>query len=280
MKQQTVLITGTSSGFGLLAAVALAKQGHYVVATMRDVSRAETLRQAMQRAGVTERQYEVVQLDVTDHAEVQSRVDEVLVRTGHIDVLINNAGYAQGGLAEELPLEKLRAQFETNFFGAVAVTQAVLPAMRERRSGKIINISSVSGRIGFPALSAYVASKHALEGFSESLRLELLPFGVHVVLVEPASFKTDIWGKGAVDVQMDTTSPYYDYMSKIRAEIQSSGESAADPSPVIDLLVRLVHTEHPRLRYLVGRGTTAIMVLKAVLPSKWLDWFVLRKFGS
>lgn len=208
------LVTGASSGFGLLVSVALAREGYQVVASMRNMQNKEMLTTVASEAGVYDR-IEVISLDVTDFATVESVVNDVTNRYGRIDVLVNNAGFAVGGFVEELSIEEWERQFATNFFGLVAVTKAVLPIMRTQRSGKIINISSISGRVGFPAMGPYVASKFAVEGFSESLRLEMLPYGVHVVLIEPGSFKTNIWSKGLQGVSVRSDSPYAKEMKTI-----------------------------------------------------------------
>lgn len=193
--RKVAFITGCSSGFGLSFSIGLAKEGYDVIATVREMSRANALKEAAIKAGV-EKQLFLYEMDVTNPEQVQKTVEKGLAQLGRFDVLINNAGFASGGFTEELPLEEWRRQFETNFFGVVSVTRAVLPTMRKQGSGKIINISSVSGKFGFPTLGPYVASKFALEGFSESLRLEMRPFGIDVILVEPGAYQTDIWQKG------------------------------------------------------------------------------------
>jgi NAD(P)-dependent dehydrogenase (short-subunit alcohol dehydrogenase family) len=189
MTQKTAIVTGSSSGFGLLTAIELALKGFTVIATMRDVNKAQPLLELAKENRV-ENFIHVLPLDVTSTESILLFRDK-LENYPSIDVLVNNAGYALGGFSEELLIEDYRLQFETNFFGLIAVTQTVLPLMRAKKQGRIINMSSISGRIGFPGLSAYVASKHALEGYSESLRLELKPFGIDVSLIEPRSLSLD-----------------------------------------------------------------------------------------
>lgn len=189
---KVVLITGTSSGFGLLASAALARKGCHVIATMRNLDKKDRLLEATEN--VKDR-ITVMKLDITNHDEIEQVVESVMGKYGTIDVLVNNAGYAQGGFVEEIEMEKWREQLETNFFGTLAMTKAEVPHMRERGQGTIINVSSISGRMAMPGLAPYSASKFALEGFSESLRFELLPLGIHVVLVEPGSYKTPICRK-------------------------------------------------------------------------------------
>ncbi len=182
------VITGTSSGFGLLAAIELARRGLRVFASMRDLGKSATLDAAAREAGVG---LEKIALDVTSESSIAAAVREVHDRAGRLDVLVNNAGFGMGGAFEDLSMAELREQFETNFFGTCAVTKAVLPGMRERKSGRVVNVSSISGLVGAPGTSAYCASKFALEGWSESLRHELRPFGVRIVLVEPGTYRTE-----------------------------------------------------------------------------------------
>lgn len=175
----------------------------------------------------------VQQLDVTDQNSIHN-FQLFLKEINRIDLLINNAGYANGGFVEEIQVDEYRKQFETNLFGAISITQLVLPYMRKQRSGKIINISSISGQVGFPGLSPYVSSKYALEGWSESLRLELKPFGIDVALIEPGSYNTNIWevGKQLAENQSDTTSPYKEYMDKIQKHINSGSDTFGNPIDV------------------------------------------------
>ncbi len=182
---KTAIVTGSSSGFGELIAIELARSGFKVIATMRNLNKKEHLLKLAAAENVIDK-ITVFPLDVTMQESVE-KFKGFVQSLVSVDVLVNNAGYAQGGFSEELTVDEYRSQFETNFFGVIAVTQAVLPVMRRQGSGKIINMSSISGRFGFPGLSPYVSSKHALEGYSESLRLELKPFGIDVILIEPGS---------------------------------------------------------------------------------------------
>src|SRR5450432_2547826 len=189
-ERPVTLITGCSSGIGLLCAIELARAGFRVFATMRNVARRAALDKAAAAAGV---ELTVLPLDVTIPASVAAAVADVRAQAGDIDVLVNNAGIAIAGFAEDLSLAELREQMETSFFGLVTATQAVLPQMRQRHSGRIINISSISGRLALPGLAAYCAAKFAVEGYSEALRFELAPHGVLVSLVEPGCFKTELY---------------------------------------------------------------------------------------
>lgn len=276
-EKEVVLITGTSSGFGLLTSIALAQKGYLVLATMRDLSRKAELLHRAEQEGVAE-QIKLFALDVTDEEQIGEVVERVTQEYGRIDVLINNAGYAQGGYIEELPLDKWKEQFETNFFGAIRVTQAILPLMRQQKKGKIINISSISGLISFPSLAPYASSKFAVEAFSEALRLEMLPYGIYVTLIEPASFQTGIWQRGlqSVGVKQDT-SVYQQEMEQLTRIIQSTGESAPDPDPVIRTITKVVQVPAPKLRYPVGKGILLTIWLKKLLPWSWIEKVILHQ---
>jgi NAD(P)-dependent dehydrogenase (short-subunit alcohol dehydrogenase family) len=192
-------------------------------------------------------------------------------------VLVNNAGVAIGGFSEELSLEDYRRQFETNFFGVIAMTNAVLPIMRAKKQGRIINMSSISGRIGFPGLSAYSASKHALEGYSESLRLEVRPFGIDVSLIEPGSYQTNIWT--SVDqLENNQNSPYTFYMESLLKEINNGKADYGDPSDVAKLTAQIACTTGtPDLRYPIGKGVKTNLFLKKTLPWKLLESAILKR---
>lgn len=269
------LITGTSSGFGMLTAITLAKQGYLVVATMRDLSRREALAKLAEQAGLAER-LQYVQLDVTDAESVQKAVGSALHNNGRIDMLVNNAGFAVGGFIEEVSMEDWRRQMETNLFGLIAVTRAVLPVMREQKQGLIINLSSVSGLSGFPGYAPYAASKFAVEGFTESLRHEMSSFGVRVVLVEPGSYRTPIWNKGLGEIHRSEDSPYKHKLDAVLRYSQHASETAPDPQEVADLIGRIARMRAPRLRYALGKGSRVLILGKAVLPWKWLERIIAR----
>ncbi|TKH87269.1 SDR family oxidoreductase, partial [Bacillus cereus] len=224
MNKKIAIITGASSGFGLLTTLELAKKDYLVIATMRNLEKQVNLLSQAAQLNL-QQNIKIQQLDVTDQNSIHN-FQLFLKEIQKVDLLVNNAGYANGGFVEEIPVEEYRKQFETNLFGAISITQLVLPYMRKQRSGKIINISSISGQVGFPGLSPYVSSKYALEGWSESLRLEVKPFGIDVALIEPGSYNTNIWevGKQLAENQSDTTSPYKEYMDKIQKHINSGSD--------------------------------------------------------
>jgi NAD(P)-dependent dehydrogenase (short-subunit alcohol dehydrogenase family) len=270
MPDKVALITGSSSGFGLLTSIELAKAGFRVVATMRDLGRRDRLDQAVTAAGVAS-QIGIRALDVTNFQALPAFVDAVVRDHGRLDVLVNNAGFAVAGFAEDIKLDELRYQFETNFFGAVAMTKAVLPTMRRQHSGHIIMISSIGGLQGAVTVSSYSASKHALEGWSESLRLEVKALGIKVVLVEPGAFLTDIWTRGAVMGEKATqeTSPNIQRSLRMRDRIQTLPKR--DPIEVARLIVSIALDPDPKLRYLVGRDAKMQLAMKRILPWKWYE---------
>lgn len=193
-----------------------------------------------------------------------------------IDILVNNAGIAVGGYVEDVTITDWRLQFETNFFGLIALTQAVLPMMRSQNSGKIINISSISGRLGFPGYAAYAASKFAVEGFSESLRHEMLPFGIYVVLVEPGAYKTEIWEKGFNTMRTSPESVYRTQLEAVLRYSQKAAETAPNPQDIANLIVKVTKNVHPKLRYPLGKGARLTLWSKALLPWKWFEWMIKK----
>lgn len=264
------LVTGSSSGFGFLTAIELIKAGYYVIASMRNLHKADPLLAEVKKLDKQDH-VEIIQMDVTDSDAIQRmrrRIEEI----GRIDLLVNNAGFALGGFAEEVSNAELRKQFDTNFFGLVEVTQNIIPLMRERGSGRIINISSISGLIGFPALSSYVASKYALEGYSESLRLELKPFNIDVILIEPGSFKTNIWTLGRVNAEqsLSANSPYLSLRERIEQLLRSGQDRFGEPIDVAKLIVKVATVKRPRLRYPIGKGVKMQIQLKRLLS--WKSW--------
>ncbi len=268
MPEKIALVTGASSGFGLLTSIELAKAGFRVVATMRDLGRRERLDRAV-TAGEAAAKVDVRQLDVTKFDTIPGFVDGVVRDYGRLDALVNNAGFAVAGFAEDIKLDELRLQFETNFFGAVAMTKAALPTMRRQHSGHIIQLSSIAGLHGPVTVSSYSASKHALEGWSESLRMEVNSLGIKVSLVEPGAFQTDIWTRGAVMGEQTTkqTSPNIQRSLRMRSRVEKLPK--ADPIVVARIIVEIAQDPNPKLRYLVGRDAKIQLALKRILPWKW-----------
>ncbi|MGG0456338.1 oxidoreductase [Bacillus mycoides] len=278
MNKKIAVITGASSGFGLLTTLELAKKDYLVIATMRNLEKQVDLISQATKLNL-QQNIKVQQLDVTDQSSIHN-FQLFLKDMNRVDLLINNAGYATGGFVEEIPVEEYRKQFETNLFGAISITQLVLPYMRKQKSGKIINISSISGQVGFPGLSPYVSSKYALEGWSESLRLEVKPFGIDVALLEPGSYNTNIWevGKQLAENQSDTTSPYKEYMDKIQKHINSGSNTFGNPIDVANKIVEIAEAKRTTLRYPIGKGVKFMILAKKIFPWRLWEVLVLRSF--
>jgi NAD(P)-dependent dehydrogenase (short-subunit alcohol dehydrogenase family) len=262
MGNRVALVTGVSSGIGNATAKALAARGWRVFGTVR--SKASAVPSGVER----------VLLDVRDGASIDAGVREVLAKAGRIDLLVNNAGGAVTGAIEETPLAQAQELFDVNFFGAVRVTQAVLPAMRAQKSGRIVFISSVVGLVPAPFMGFYAASKHALEGFAESLDHETRTLGVRMVLVEPGWTRTHIGDNGTAAAQ-----PLDDYAAardRARAGLRASVEAGDDPSVVAEAVLQAATVQTPRLRYPVGKGVGMLARLRRYLPARVFDG-ALRK---
>ena len=257
----------------------MAKAGFRVVATMRNLERRARLDEAIAKANVGAA-VEVRRLDVNAIDSLPAAVAGIMRDHGQIDVLVNNAGFVMAGFAEDLRLEEVRAQFETNFFGAVALTLAVLPQMRLRKAGYIIMVSSASGLSGQPVASSYSASKFALEGWSECLRLETAALGIRVVLIEPGAYESDIWEKN-LRIGQDAAghrSPNYQRIQRY-AEFIRTKVKKRDASEVARVIVRVAQDPEPRLRYVVGQHVHLQRLLRACLPWKTYEAMLRRISG-
>lgn len=266
-EDKVAVVTGSSSGIGLLTAVELALNGHRVVATMRNLENRGRLEEAAHKAGVRDR-LDLRRLDITEFDSLPGAVDAIVRDHGRVDVLVNNAGFSVAGFAEDMTLDELRHQLETNFFGNVAMTKAVLPVMRAQKSGHIITVTSVAGRLGQPLLSAYCASKYALEGWSESVRIEVHSLGIRVVLVEPGSYDTDIWTRNVKVAAgaLDPASPNKERSQRFAEFVKSSAKHRRDAREVARLIVRIARDPNPKLRYLIGTDAKLQVWLKRVVP--------------
>jgi NAD(P)-dependent dehydrogenase (short-subunit alcohol dehydrogenase family) len=250
------LITGTSSGIGLATAVTLARRGHKVIATMRNLQGATELQKIIstEQLPIT-----VADLDVNDDSSVERSIGRALAENGRIDVLVNNAGLGLGGSVEELPLEVFREVMETNYFGPLRCIKAVLPSMRERRQGCIVNVTSISGRIALPPQAAYASSKWAFEALSECLAQEMRTFNVRVAIVEPGVVATPIFGKAR---PLPTDSPY-PHARRQRALIAASLARPTSPYVVGEKICQIVDSDSWQLRYPVGPDAEPVLKWRA-----------------
>lgn len=249
--QKVAVVTGSSSGIGYEISLILARNGFLTYATMRNPEKGANLKSVAEKENLSIR---VVQLDVTNDNSIAKAVQTVLNEAGRIDVLVNNAGYGLMGAFEDLAIDEIKSQYETNVFGLIRTTQAVLPAMRRQRSGTIVNISSGAGRFGYPAASAYVSTKFAVEGLSESLLFEVEPFGIRVVLIEPGMISTNFFS--SVAMAKKSLSPDSAYSQMTKAMEETAGklmQNASSPELVARIVLGAVTSKNPKLRYQAGK---------------------------
>lgn len=256
--QKVALVTGSSNGIGLETALALAREGYHTYASMRDTKKAAELLNSAKKEGL---ELSIIQLDVDREESVKSAISQIMSEKQRIDVLVNNAGYGIFGCLEDLTLDEMRQQFETNFFAIARLIQTVSPIMRKQQSGTIVNISSVAGRIGFPGTPAYISSKFALEGLSECLRYELSPFGINVIIIEPGVIKTNFFNAMRMPGSQKPDSPYKEITNKVIGGIKMMAEMGTPPKEVADVIIKAIKEKNPLPRYPVGND--AIMFLEA-----------------
>jgi NAD(P)-dependent dehydrogenase (short-subunit alcohol dehydrogenase family) len=278
MADETVaVVTGSSSGIGLLTVVELALSGCRVVATMRNLDNRGRLEEAAQKAGVRDR-LDLRRLDITEFDSLPGAVDAIVRDYGRIDVLVNNAGFSSAGFGEDMQLAEIRDQLETNFFGNVAMTKAVLPLMRKQKSGHIIQVSSVTGRAAPPMIGGYAASKFALEGWSEAVRIEVHSLGIRVVLVEPGSYDTDIWTRNVKlsAGALDPASPNRERSQRFSEFVKNTAKNRRDAREVAKLIVRIARDPNPKLRYLIGADAKMQVWLRRILPWRTYERMIAK----
>jgi len=276
---QTILITGCSSGFGLLMAARLASKGHQVIATMRNLDKKDDLCNEVNRRGGI---INILPLDVINPNSVKEVILKITKKFGFIDVLINNAGYGIGGFFEDLTDEEIRQQMETNFFGAQNVTRAVIPFMRQRQRGRIINISSVAGFSTSPAFGAYNTSKWALEAFSESLHYELKLFGIDVLLIQPGTYKTEIFYKNSRYAKNfdNPDSPYFTVSQKLKKRTMDYvSKCKKDPEKIAILAEKLINAKNPPFRNIPDIEGRILYFLRKFLPFRVYRWIIRTALG-
>lgn len=273
-----ILISGASTGIGKATAIDLAGHGHTVWAGVRSQSSFDEL------SRLNVRGLQPIILDVCSEKSIIAAVGRIQKESGLLHALINNAGIGVGGPIEAVPLNKWREQFETNVFGVVRLTQECLPLLRQSK-GRIVNISSIAGRVASPFLGPYAASKFALEALSDSLRRELKPFGIKVSLIEPGPIKTPIWKKSLASSQLsqgkefdpEILAIYEQPLKKFSAEIEKAAQNAAPVELVVNVIRHAISSPKPRLRYPVGPGIAAAWWLTRFMPDKWTDRLMSKR---
>jgi short-subunit dehydrogenase len=270
-----VLITGATAGIGRTTALHLAKEGHHVIATGRKVAELESLR--AEAAGT---KLETLILDVTSAASIEAAVRDVArITGGHgLDVLVNNAGFGVLGPSSEITDAEMRRQYETNVFGLMNVTRAFLPRMLERRAGRIVNVSSVGGRITLPYFGVYNSTKYAVESLSDALRYELRPFGIDVALIEPGVIRTNFESTAAANLQSVQQGAYAAALGKYEQMSKMADRFASNPIVIAKAISRAVRARRPSARYVAPRSTNFILVFRAIAPTFVWDW-AMRKLG-
>lgn len=269
--KKVILITGASSGMGKATALHLIEQGHTVYGAARRVEKMADLEKAGGHA---------IAMDITKQEDIDKAVSEVLDREKHIDVLINNAGYAIYGAVEDTSIEDARRQFEVNIFGLAAITKAVLPNMRERKSGTVINISSMGGKIYTPLGAWYHATKHALEGWSDCLRLELKQFNIDVVIVEPGIINTEFGDVMAAPMlERSGEGPYADLTKKLGVAVKDSYENGGGSSPevIAKVIEKAINSKKPKTRYVAGKLAKPMIFLRGLLSDRLFDKAVMSQ---
>lgn len=269
--KKTILITGASSGIGNDTAQQLIKEGHTVYSAARRVEKMQDLVQAGGHA---------IPLDVTNEEQLVATVNQITKEQGRIDVLINNAGYGSYGSVEETPLEDARYQFDVNLFGLARLTQLVIPHMRKQKSGKIINISSMGGKIYTPLGAWYHATKHALEGWSDCLRLELKQFNIDVVIIEPGAIQTE-FGDVMMDPMLERSGqgPYSKIAkSMAKTTVDTYANGGASPASVItNVILKAIDARKPKTRYVAGKMAKPVMLMRKYFGDRIFDKAIMSQ---
>jgi NAD(P)-dependent dehydrogenase (short-subunit alcohol dehydrogenase family) len=282
-QEKVAVITGSSSGIGFETSLLLARKGFYTYATMRNLNKSQKIKDIAEKENLS---LNVLQLDVTDDKSVKDTINQIQDEKARIDVLINNAGYDVMGAVEELSIDEFKSQFETNFFGVIRVTKEVIPIMRNQGGGNIINISSVGGRIGIPLNTAYISSKFAVEGLSESMRYELEQFGIDVILIEPGAVKSNFFENADVKVNNNNTtnstktSLYSQLTQKIIKGFEPILESSSSslPADVAKVIYQALESTNRQVRYLVGKDAASIINARQNLSDKEFENWIKESF--
>ena len=268
--KRTVLVTGCSSGIGLATCHVLSRNNFMTYGTVRNLSKAKKIQDLINRENLS---LKILRLDVNDNQSIKLAVKKILTDTGSIDVLINNAGYGMFGPVEEITTQEVKKQFETNFFGTIRLIKTIVPIMRKQGNGSIVNISSMVGRFGVPLNSAYVSSKFAMEGLSESISFELEEFGIRVIVIEPGVVKSDFFQNVKVK-GMNLESPYHKLMERrvtfLDKAMKNSPTSSYD---VADTILDALNSKVPKFRYVIGNdATNSLRMRNSLSDRKFMEW--------
>lgn len=277
-ENKVAIVTGSSSGIGFETSVILARNGFHTYAAVRNLDKSQPLMDMSKKDGLS---IQVIELDVSNDKSVKDAINKVLSENKRIDVVVNNAGYVLAGSFEDLSMDEIKSQFETNFFGVIRVIQAILPTMRNQRNGRIVNVSSMGGRMAIPLDSAYHGTKFALEGVSESLQYEVEQFGIKIIIIEPGAIKSNFFNnlKMASKAQRPD-SPYTQMMQKLNAGFSFILENAAHPVEVAKVILAAVTSEDPQLRYTVGDDAAMMLQAKRTMSDTEFRNLIKKQFLS
>jgi NAD(P)-dependent dehydrogenase (short-subunit alcohol dehydrogenase family) len=274
--EKVALVTGSSSGIGFETALALARENYFTYASMRNTSKAVKIQEIAKKENLN---LTVIELDMDKEDSIKSAVKKIQEQKGRIDVLVNNAGYGLFGCLEDITMEELKAQFQTNFFGIVSLIQEIAPIMRKQGSGIIVNVSSVAGRIGFPGTPAYISSKFALEGLSECMRYELSPFGIKTIIIEPGVIQTNFFSSMKV-AHGKPGSPYKEITEKVMNGVKMMAEMGTPPVEVAKTIMKSIKTSEPLPRYVVGSDASMFLEAKKMKTDLEFENYIKKELFS
>jgi len=275
--EKVALVTGSSSGIGFETALALARENYFTYASMRNTGKAGKIQEIAKKENLN---LKVIELDVDKEDSIKSAVKKIQEQKGRIDVLVNNAGYGLFGCIEDITMDELKAQFQTNFFGIVSLIQEIAPIMRKQGSGIIVNVSSVAGRIGFPGTPAYISSKFALEGLSECMRYELSPFGIKTIIIEPGVIQTNFFSSMKVACGKPG-SPYKEITEKVMNGVKMMAEMGTPPVEVAKTIMKAIKTAEPLPRYVVGSDASMFLEAKKMKTDIEFENYIKKElFGD
>jgi NAD(P)-dependent dehydrogenase (short-subunit alcohol dehydrogenase family) len=274
--EKVALVTGSSSGIGFETALALARENYFTYASMRNTSKAGKIQEIAKKENLN---LKVIEMDIDKEDSIKSAVKKIQEQKDRIDVLVNNAGYGLFGCLEDITMEELKAQFQTNFFGVVSLIQEIAPIMRKQGSGIIVNVSSVAGRIGFPGTPAYISSKFALEGLSECMRYELSPFGIKTIIIEPGVIQTNFFSSMKV-AHGKPGSPYKEITEKVMNGVKMMAEMGTPPVEVAKTIMKAIKTAEPLPRYVVGSDASMFLEAKKMKTDLEFENYIKKELFS